>query len=230
LTHATESWYTKQARRLKCSAENHDWVLEQLGGDFWVPLRSTFKALMSPAELEAMEFDVQLSSHSSDRNCTASDSKYACIAGKFVQSLVRRRAFRSAWFTDGWPHRFFGFLGGDELKEETGRLLKDTYEAYELAKTKDTQFYNDLCSKSPFRLPAVRQISEPVRANGWQPTPEVLQRLRARNGCFKQSRLVENGFLLERREESEHTNCQMAEATVFHSLASADCLTSRRAV
>ena len=127
-------------------------------------------------------------------NCAASDSKDACIAGKFVQSLVRRRAFRSAWFIDGWPHRFFGFLGGDELKEETGRLLKDAYEAYELAKTKDTQYSNDLCSKSSFRLPAVRQISEPVRANGWQPTPEVLQRLRARNRCFKQSRLVEHGF------------------------------------
>jgi hypothetical protein len=193
-------------------------------------LRSTIAALMSPAELETMEFDVQLSSHSSDGHCAASDSKYASLAGKFVQSLVRRRAFRSAWFTEGWPHRFNGFLGGDELKKETGRLLKDTYDAYALAKAKDTLFYNELCSKSPFRLPAVRQISEPVKANGWQPTPEVLIRLRARNGCFKQSRLVENGFLYERRKEAEHTNCQMTEATVYNALASSDCLTSRRAV
>jgi hypothetical protein len=35
LTRATESWYTKEARRLKSSEENHEWVLEQLGGDFW---------------------------------------------------------------------------------------------------------------------------------------------------------------------------------------------------
>jgi hypothetical protein len=124
LTHATESWNTKQAWRFKCAAENHDWVLEQLGGDFWVPLRSTFQALMSPAELEAMEFDVQLSSHSPDRNRTESNSKYSGIAGKFVQSLVRRRAFRSAWFTDGWPHMFFGFLGGAEFIEKTSSLLK----------------------------------------------------------------------------------------------------------
>jgi hypothetical protein len=230
LTHATESWYTKQAKRLKCSEENHAWVLEQLGGDFWVPLRETFKALMSPAELERMEFDVQLSNHSQDRNGTESDSKYSRIAGKFVQSLVRRRAFRSAWFTDGWPQSFIGFLGGAERREETGRLLKETYEAYEVAKTKDTVFYNSICSKSPFRLPAVRQMSEPLRANGWVASPEVLRRLEARNKMFKQSRVVENGFLLERQEESAHTNCQVSEATVFHALASGNCLTSRRAV
>ncbi len=79
---------------------------------------------MAPEELEAMGFDVQLSSHSPDRNCTESNSKYFGIAGKFVQSLVRRRVFRSAWFTDGWPRRNFGFLGGAELIEETGSLLK----------------------------------------------------------------------------------------------------------
>jgi hypothetical protein len=96
-------------------------------------------------------------------NCNASDSKDACIAGKFVQSLVRRRAFRSAWFIDGWPHRFFGFLGGDELKEETGRLLKDAYEAYELAKTKDTQFYNDLCSKRLWKIEAMHVRTMPSK-------------------------------------------------------------------
>ena len=57
--------------------------------------------------------------------------------------------------------------------------------------------------QSPFRLPAVRQISEPVRANGWVPTPEVLRRVEARNKMIKQSRIFENGFLIERREESE---------------------------
>jgi hypothetical protein len=202
LTHATESWNTKQARRFKCAAGNHDWVLEQLGGDFWVPLRSTFQALMAPEELEAMGFDVQLSSHSPDRNCTESNSKYSGIAGKFVQNLVRRRVFRRAWFTDGWPHRRFGFLGGAELIEETGSWLKDTDEAYELAKIRVTLFYNNICSKSPFRLPAVRQISEPVRSYGWVPSPEVLRRVEARNKMFKQSRIIENGFLRDRREES----------------------------
>jgi hypothetical protein len=202
LTHATESRNTKQARRFKFSAGNHDWVLEQLGGDFWVPLRSTFQALMAPEDLEGMGFDVQLSSHSPDRNCTESNSKYFGIAGKFVQNLVRRRVFRRAWFTDGWPHRRFGFLGGAELIEETGSWLKDTDEAYELAKIRVTLFYNNICSKSPFCLPAVRQLSEPLRSYGWVPSPEVLRRVEARNKMFKQTRIIENSFLRDPRVES----------------------------
>jgi len=51
-------------------------------------------------------------------------------------------------------------------------------------------------------LPAVRQISEPLRSYGWVPSPEVLRRVEARNKMFKQSRIIENGFLRDRREES----------------------------
>ena len=49
----------------------------------------------------------------------------------------------------------------------------------------------------PFRLPCVRQIVEPLRANGWAANHRVLETISLREGGIKQSRVVENGFFEE---------------------------------
>ena len=105
--------------------------------------------------------------------------------------------------------------------------LKAHYETYEELKAMDSRHLRGMLLRSPFRLPCVPQIVVPLRANGWAANHRVLQTISLREGGLKQSRVVENGFLKNRRAESAAEYMEMAELSVFMSLAQSDILTSR---
>ena len=94
-------------------------------------------------------------------------------------------------------------------------------------KAMDSRHLRSMLLRSPFRLPCVRQMVEPFRANGWPPTTVSWKQFHFERVGFKQSRVVENGFMKNRRAESAAKDLEMAELSVFMSLAQSDILTSR---
>lgn len=230
LTRSVQEWYHAQAVALKSSGSNRSWLARQLKDDFWKPFRQTFKAFGDASLLDDLGFKLRFSG--GDIAVQALDARLcddefmALHMGKFAQALVKRRIFRSAWLLYGWPGRFASLLD-EGSKSDALADLRGHFETYQEAEQVGTKYLKSKCERGPFRLPCVRQIVEPIRANGWEVPESVLNKIRVREGGFKQSRIVENGFLQERRHEATARNFEMAELGVFCSLATGDVLAGR---
>ena len=61
------------------------------------------------------------------------------------------------------------------------------------------------------RLPSVRMVVHSLKQNGWKMSPDIARVIHLANGGFKQSRLVERGFLQERAKETHSRNREMSE-------------------
>lgn len=197
-TGMVQQWYHEQATTLKSSEANVKWMTEQRAGGFWAPLRKTFAAFLGSSLLDDLGFKLSFEPESlrviSTDASLCDDEFIAMQFGRFVQALVKRRVFRSAWVLFGWPGRL-GMLLDSRFRLKACEELRAHSEAYDQAQLLGTKYLASRCSRSAFRLPCVRQIVEPLKANGWRVTDAILDKLRAREGGFKQSRIVENGFL-----------------------------------
>ena len=81
------------------------------------------------------------------------------------------------------------------MRESILEEIQDVGVAYEKATDMHTELFNDIVSRSPFRLVCDHPVVEPLRAHDWAATPELWGLLAERASCFKQSRIVANGFL-----------------------------------
>ena len=127
-----------------------------------------------------------------------------------MQSLIKRRLFRSSWFILGYPSRL-ALLLDDSRRDATLLSLRQHWETYEEMKILQSKFWIAKSSRSPFLTPNVRQLVEPLRSDGWKVTEPVLEKISLPEGGFKQSRVVENGLLKERQAERTANNSEMAE-------------------
>jgi len=163
-----------------------------------------------------------------DNHAGLCDEEYMAMhAGKFVQAMIKRRVFRSAWFIYGWPGRLGGLLGEEGTARSTMLDLRQHYEAYEAISGFESKYFKARSARSPFKLPSVHQLVEPIRADGWVLSDRARSLLKLRESGFKQSRVVEDGFLKERRAEAAVTNFEMAEVGVVVALTQSEILTSR---
>lgn len=222
-------WYHEQACTLKKGSKNKQWALQQLQGDFWIPIRGIFSVLTDPATLQRMGFSIQMHDGNYDAERDPElydDASLALQVGRLCQSLTRRRTFRSAWFMQGYPSRFTLLLEPG-LRDGILAEIKAVDVAYQRASEMHTELMHDIVMRSPFRLVCNHQIVEPLRAHGWRTTPMLLECLAQRASCFKQSRIIENGFLKERRKETGHTNFEMSAVTIMAALINSDVLAGR---
>jgi len=75
---------------------------------------------------------------------------------------------------------------------------------------------------------SVRQILEPLLESDWVPSGDLLDHLRLREGGLKQSRVVETGFLKERRAEKSQSNVvEMWEQSIYWQLVQGQILEKR---
>ena len=231
LTSSVQEWYHSQAKTLKSNDSGRTWMLEQLAGSFWVPLRSAFRALHQEGVLQDLGFVTRLTATErefTDNHAGLCDEEYMAMhAGKFVQAMIKRRVFRSAWFIYGWPGRLCGLLGEEGIARSTMLDLRQHYEAYEAISGFESKYFKARSARSPFKLPSVHQLVEPIRADGWVLSDRARSLLKLRESGFKQSRVVEDGFLKERRAEAAVTNFEMAEVGVVVALTQSEILTSR---
>ena len=231
LTKATKLWYQDQSVTLKKGSDNKSWAIKQLCGDIWVPLRNTFKSLQTPSDLECMQFVINPRHDGAQDGANGAslvgDSDMAMFAGRFAQSLVRRRTWRSAWLVYGYPGRFPLLTAGEDKQKRLLKELHELHDTYLEVATQGTEFYNAKYERRPMRKVSVYQIMEPLRANAWETKDEIQTQVDLRNRCFKQSRLVENGFLAEKLKESKMPAHEMAESTVYMALIQSSTLTSR---
>jgi hypothetical protein len=223
MTIHTHAWYHEQAKVLRNATAAGGWHVAQLHGAFWVPLRNTFALLQDPRIVEALGMSVSFGAAAVDVPSMhaelAGEQGIAALAGTFVQSLVKKRVFRSAWMLYGWPSRCAEFLNSDpQVVAAAVQDLKEDYEVYMKAENMSTEFFAAFVSRSPFKLPSVMQIVLPLKANDWTLTKPIVDLVKARNQGFKQSRVVEDGFLVERRQETSASNAELVENQIFMSL------------
>ena len=223
MTIHTHAWYHEQAQLLRNAAAAGEWHCAQLHGEFWVPLRKTFALLQEPRTVEALGMSVSFDSAAlgvpSMHAELGGQQGIAALAGTFVQPLVKKRVFRSAWMLYGWPSRFAEFLSSDpEVVAAALQDLEMDYNLYIKAGAMNTSFFIAFVSRSPFNLPCVMQIVIPLKAADWTLTKPILDLVKVRNQGFKQSRVVEDGFLVERRREHNSANAELVENQTFNAL------------
>lgn len=109
LTLSVQEWYHAQATVLKSGEASREWIVKQLGGSFWDPLRKTFGQCRDLSILEDLGFKTHLAPAElllCKNDASMCDDEFmAAHFGKFMQALVKRRIFRSAWLLFGWPGR-----------------------------------------------------------------------------------------------------------------------------
>ena len=69
-------------------------------------------------------------------------------------------------------------------------------------------------------------VATPLRNNDFVLTDDIISVCRRMHGGFKQSRVVERGFLVSRRMEECSKNKELAESTIHHALIDSNILTS----
>ena len=230
LTESTQMWYHTQAQTLKNSCRNRQWASEQLLGDFYIPLRETMGRVSSASALERMAFNVNFAGAdpAGERSSEYYDDiELGELCGKFTASLVRRRLLRSAWFTDGWPSRFSLLLASEAIRDSLLQELRVMCDTYDQVQAQDTVSCNAYWSQRPMRLLSVSTLLGPIRAANFTLPDAVARQIELRGGCFKQSRVVENGFLHERAKEAASKNQRMSDITVFDSVQRSSILGTR---
>ena len=158
----THAWYHEQAQLLRNAAAAGEWHCAQLHCEFRVPLRKTFALLQEPRTVEALGMSVSFGSAAlgvpSMHAELGGQQGIAALAGTFVQPLVKKRVFRSAWMLYGWPSRFAEFLSSDpEVVSAALQDLERDYNLYIKAGAMNTSFFIAFVSRSPFHLLRVMQ-------------------------------------------------------------------------
>lgn len=219
LTTATHCWYQEQAKKIKDADKCFAWKLRQSCGEYFEPLRNTFKLLRTPHRLEQMGFSIRFGPSDLNQQAGAaafSDDDYvAARAGRFVQALIFKRIKRGMWLFLGWPGAFVQLLGDADTRDKLIACIRKTVEAYEWLEAQNTAASLKLVSRSPMRLVAVHQIVIALKCNEWQLTGRCRELLKQRSSSFGQSRIVEDGFLKERREEARAQLHEMAETHIW---------------
>ena len=108
-TSKVQEWHHKQAVTLKTASTNRSWVLEQLRGAFMQLLNGTMQLLTTEHVLEDLGFLTKFGAkdlHTFVGDAKQCDDEYvASSTGRFVQALVGRRIFWSAWLLFHWATR-----------------------------------------------------------------------------------------------------------------------------
>ena len=192
------------------------------------PLNSAWGSLGKRSVLEKIGFEVDIRPDDVPIDSFSArlldDEVVASIAGRLLQSLARRRIFRSAWLLYGWPARF-QLLGTQE--DETIRAARELHETYARVNALDGMFFEGVYSRRPERLVAVHHLMQPLKYHGWRATDRIRNRAKKIASGFKQSRLVECGFWKERRAEATAANATMSDMGVWMALVESSLLTSR---
>ena len=216
LSQAVWHAYSVQAKTLVATMANGTWGLEQVKGKIWQPLVDTIGFLQTPSKLEEMGIDIKATIEPLCREETKG-TYHKCVetsqtAGQFAMAIVRRRIGRLAFLMFGWPYHFALFLDPEaDVRQAALDRLREDSEAYDHGLTLRTKYYQNLMKRSPMRLPVVRMILEPLRANGYNLTAPILEKVALLNRGFKQSRLVERGINKARKKEAASTNKELSE-------------------
>ena len=105
ITSKAQEWYHKQAVTLKTASTNQSRVVEQLRGAFMQPLKGTMQLLTTEHVLEDLGFLTKFGAkdlHTFAGDAKQCDDEYvASSTRRFVQALIKRQIFRSAWLLFG---------------------------------------------------------------------------------------------------------------------------------
>ena len=214
------SWYSASTDELKNGLAGGLWTLELLNGGIWTPFRETWTELMTPSYLELLGlriyFDAGDFQPAPYDARLVDDSFTAQLCGKLVQALLRRRACRTAFLVWGWPGRFCRLADTEPgVVESTAHELKRDLRLFRKAETQGTRFYDDIVARSPFQKPSVMQIAHPMDLTDFVVGDLIRGKCARLNLCFKQSRIVENGFKSLREEESTRQNNEVVADAVL---------------
>eukprot|EP00971_Amphidinium_carterae_P332007 6465886-Amphidinium_carterae.1 len=220
-TRPVHEWYAKQAKEVRSATASLAWHLEQLGGGWIEPLRRTLDCL-SNAEFLA-RVGLRTSKRALSERVDAQhallkeEQQVSSMCGEFVFRLIYRRVVREAWFTSGYPSVFALLIMPETRAAALHRLRKD-YELFQEARSKDDAVLRKVVARSPFQLPCVMQVLSHLRLQEWVVDTALVEHLRKRCMALKQSRVVEDGFLTQKRQEEKSRNKYVSPLKVYNTL------------
>ena len=149
----------------------------------------------------------------------ADDNDLATRIGEYSLALARNRITRMAWLWRCWPGQCVLFSHPDPAvaRAAVDRMRRD-YEAWQDLDLVGGRFWTKVGKESVFHLPSVKQYVEVFLENGWNLTPAIVELARGRCSGTIQSKVIEDGFLQERRLEQSGVNLITAEESMWHRL------------
>ena len=231
LSEVCHAWYSSQATHLRSAEAGRAWILGQASGDIWHHMQDSWALLREPSKLDSIGLLVS-AEHMTGLDLAHAQSseqeEIAKLCGKFVSSLVLRRSRRTMWMWGGWPTGLVLLSHHVEaIRLGTLSRLRSQWDAFQEARDRGSKFWLAVCERCPLAHLSVQQFVLPLQESGWvlsQPVQELAKKISL--GPW-QSRLVEDGFLRQRRAEHKAANLQLSDAAIWNVLISKEILEKR---
>ena len=182
-----EQWHSRQNKALRSSPSASAWLQEEIAGGFMTHVMVTFRQIEKPSVLELCSVEMPLPGDTVEwrRDChfeVMQQDALASLFGRLTSCLASKRMQRCLWAFRGWPIRFAGLMGSQELKEFTVAEFKKDLEAFQDFKDSvpdGTRACKKLVDRTLFHHVSVRQFIEVVlrmlQCVSWQSQKGSLQ-------------------------------------------------------
>ena len=211
-----EQWHSEQSRNLRSCSANCTWLYEFVRGDCKAALVATLDLLLDDSSLEYVGLTTTCSVGQlrlpKNHPLILMEGKIASLFADSCLGMVGQRLKRIMWM-HFWPTR--GCLLGStsvstvaptDLARATFELLRSDKQAFDAAALQRSTFWRNAIKRSFFNSPPVQQMVVIGEKAGWNLNPEVQDFFKQKYSGILASKLVEDGFLRERRQEDKGTN------------------------
>lgn len=218
-----ERWHSAQNRGLRSASASKDWILAQVGGDFWKHLQSVLGQLSDLAVLEFVGLRLQDTGApqrlTADHPVVAADDELASKMARFAFTLVGFRMQRHLEMLAGWPSRFaLVYHQCEGVRDKILEQLRDDWRLFQFSESLRTNFWKKKRERSVFHTVSVLQLVKCSEREGWRSTEKLRQFAMQRETGLRASQVVEDGFQRERRMEARGSNDQVSEERVWSEL------------
>lgn len=227
-----DTWDSHQSKSLRTTAGALEWSLDQKQGNFLATCAATWALLHSESHLRRCGLSFSAGppvSGTIDEGTRHGFEIMQADLSKLVDSLVLHmcgmRLRRMLWLLRGWPSSSVAFLG-DAADDWVAKLRRDEGN-FQWLGSLATAAAKRVHDRHIFHLASNQQLLGVMRGANWQLTPAVLEWVRQLNRRLIATQVVEDGFNVQRRKETQASNKTMRHASYYYALVSKKVLSQK---
>lgn len=181
----------------KSAANNSEWVVKTVGGDFMQHLFEIIRALDNPATIRTCGFMSFQGMNCDDRRAMVFEGEaYADLVGSLALNLISARLRRTLYLLCSWPGKTFKLLLDDATANTTIAEFKVDLEVFQALSLVDPMPppLKKVLQSSPFCMTVNKQWAAGFAATGWQVHEQTRELAKQRSLSHMSTQVVEDSF------------------------------------
>ena len=227
--------FTHQAKTLRSAQQCREWYAQQAAGLGLLPLYGCFRSACSWDALQYMHFCVtceempDLGSEGTEHPAVLDENQWAHEVMTWCFQLVRCRLRSELHCMEGYPMGLaFALADSCQAHEQGLKQMQSTHEAFEDASViaQDNVTVQAMCRRSYMNMPAVAEVFELVKCEGFLEVPGPLREAAHALFALGQSEVVESAFQRCRVVETRHqSSVRVSKPRLWHTALQRQVLT-----